>query len=124
MPTSSPLRRSGRTTFRDASPPSPAGNAEPRARHPGSESVDGGPWSLDRQRSLHVGVDVAAEEVAARGERTDLVVDLLGAAERLLAEELLRGRRVLVDRDVVRGAVLVVERDREGLVRRRRQVGR
>src|SRR4051812_46654565 len=74
---------------------------------------------LDGERALHVRVYVAAEEVAAGRERTHLVRDRLRAGERVLAEELLRRGLVLVDRDVVGSAFLVVEDEAERLVGRR-----
>src|SRR4029078_3832721 len=67
---------------------------------------------LDDDRSRHVRMDIAAEGVRARGERRDGLVELLRADD-LADRDLLGGARVLVDRDVVRRAVLVVEMDHD-----------
>src|SRR4029079_13000071 len=69
---------------------------------------------LDDDRSRHVRMNIAAEKVGARGERRDDLVDPLRADD-LADRDLLGGARVLVDRDVVRRAVLVVEMDRDVL---------
>src|SRR5687768_2763994 len=91
--------------------PTAAGQRRPRAG--GSVRGRGAPRRCglpDLEGPLHVGVEVAAEEVAAGRRGRDVVDDLLRPAERVLSEDLLRGGLVLVDRDVVWRRLLVVER--------------
>src|SRR5687768_13167110 len=77
---------------------------------------------LDLEGALHVGVDVTAKEVGAGGLGRNVVDDRLRAGDDLALEDL-GAAFGLVDRDVVRRALLVVVGDLEGLAGRRLQRG-
>src|SRR5829696_3633685 len=106
----------GRTLPGIGCAPGPSG---PRARRGRTERRR----LLGDDRSGHLVVDVTAEEIRPLVERRDLLVRRLRTDD-LADRDLLRGARVLVDRDVVGRRILVVEREAErlaGLHRQRRR---
>src|SRR5687767_6496382 len=112
------------TDPRRAWPTSPSGadRQTPRFRSgsrggPGREDRIG---LLDLERALHLGVDVALEEVGAGGLGRNVVDDRLRAGDDFALEDL-GATFGLVDGHVVRRALLVVVGDLEGLAGRRLQ---